>query len=171
MKRIVFLLALAAFVLGGCGHIDRPEGVVERWLISLNQGTAGEPGTYAPARLSERVLPDWASRNPGDLDLIEVGRGRIYANDRYLVPFRVERLDGTELSGVVIGSGIGAEGTWRVEDLLPPDPTLPVPSEGGRRVGGVSGAVWLAAIGVAAALILVSAVLMSTVGGEARVSE
>jgi hypothetical protein len=170
VKRALFLLVVAALFLPACGSTDRPEGVVERWLISLNQGKAGEPGKYAPLALSERVLPHWATRDPGDLDVIEVGRGRIYADDRYLVPFRVERLDGTETSGVVIGSPINVEGTWRVEGLLPPDASLPVPSKGGKRTGGAETGVWLTAAGIAVALILLSVLLMSTVGREARVS-
>ena len=170
MRRGLLLFALAALLLPACGGTDRPEGVVERWLISLNQGKAGQPEKYAPLRLSERVLPHWASRDPGDLDLIEVGRGRTDADDRYLVPFRVKRLDGTELSGVVMGSPIDIEGTWRVEDLLPPDPSLPVPSKGGQRVGDAEPSIWLASAGVAALLVLVSVLLMSRVGTEARVS-
>jgi hypothetical protein len=170
VKRGLFFLVAIVLLLPSCGRTERPEGVVERWLVSLNQGKAGEPEKYAPLRLSERVLPHWASRDPGDLDVIEVGMGRIYADDRYLVPFRVKRLDGTEMSGVVIGSPINVEGTWRVEDLLPSDPSLPVPSKGGQRIGDASALVWLAGIGIAAGLILLSVLLMSTVGREARVS-
>jgi hypothetical protein len=170
VKRALLLLSLAALLSPACGGTDRPEGLVERWLISLNQGKAGRPEKYAADPLSQRILPNWRTRDPGDLDIIEVGRGRIYADDRYLVPFRVKRLDGTELSRVVMGSPINIDGTWRVEDLLPPDPSLPVPSKGGQRVGDAEPSVWLAAAGIAVALVALSILLMSTVGRRATVT-
>ncbi|MGH2556909.1 MAG: hypothetical protein ACRDHO_14500, partial [Actinomycetota bacterium] len=75
MKRALFLLVVAALFLSACGGTDRPEGVVERWLISLNQGRAGEPDKYAPNELSQRILSNWQERDPGDLQVIEVGKG------------------------------------------------------------------------------------------------
>lgn len=169
MKRALRLLTVAALLLPACGTTDRPEGVVERWLISLNQGKAGQPEKYAPNELSQTVLPHWQNRDPGDLDVIEVGKGRIYTDDRYLVPFRVKRLDGVQLSRVAIASPIST-GRWRIEGLLPPDPSIPVPSAGGERVGRAPWSVWLAGVGIAILLTLLSIVLMSTVGKGARVS-
>jgi hypothetical protein len=177
VKRTLFLLVAFALLLPACGDTDRPEGVVERWLISLNQGKAGEPGKYAPDELSQRILPNWQRRDPGDLDVIEVGRGdtasspehRLPPGRRYLVPYRVTRLDGQEMKGVVELVSPHAE-PWLVEELLPADPRLRVPSQGGRRIGGASIAVWLAGLGIAGLLILAAAALMSTVGRQARVS-
>jgi hypothetical protein len=168
MRRALFLTVLAALLLPACGNTDRPEGVVERWLISLNQGRAGEPENYAPDALSQRILPNWQNRDPGDLDVIEVGKGRVYADDRYDVPFRVERLNGSTVNGI---AKLSILERWRVEELLPLDPTLPVPSMGGRRLGTASSSLWLAGLVAAGGLILLSVLLMSTVGREARVSK
>ena len=75
MRRLAAAAMLAGLVLAGCGHTDRPEGIVERWFTSLNQGSAGRPGQYAPELLSQGVLPNWRQCEPGVIDLIEVGRG------------------------------------------------------------------------------------------------
>ncbi|HEV8419846.1 MAG TPA: hypothetical protein VGR13_00680, partial [Actinomycetota bacterium] len=127
MKRALLLLAVATLLLPACGGTDRPEGVVERWLVSLNQGKAGEPDRFAPDELSQRILPHWQSRDPGELDVIEVGGGkpatsgpRLPPGRRYLVPFRVERLDGDEMVGTVRLVSPHAE-DWQAEDLLPAD--------------------------------------------------
>jgi hypothetical protein len=170
MKRIVVLVVLATLFLPACGHTDRPECVVERWLISLNQGAAGRSQKYAPDQLSQQILPHWQTRDPGELDVIEVGKGRTYANESYLVPFRAERIDGSEISRVAIGSPNNTQATWHVEGLLPSDASLPVPSRGGHQVGGAGPAVWLAGVGIAVLLVLMSMALMSPVGKEARVS-
>jgi hypothetical protein len=36
-------LAFVVLVLPACASTERPEGLVERWLVSLNQGAAGRP--------------------------------------------------------------------------------------------------------------------------------
>jgi hypothetical protein len=169
MKRALLLLTVATLVLPACGGTDRPEGVVERWLISLNQGKAGQPERYAPDALSQQILPNWQKRDPGDLDVIEVGRGEPKGGPTYVVPFRVQRLDGKELTGIA-EVVTPLHGPWLVEQVLPADIRLPVPSKGGKRVGDASTVVWLAGAGIAAFLILLSILLMSTVGREARVS-
>jgi hypothetical protein len=177
MKRALLLLTVAALVLPACGGTDRPEGVVERWLISLNQGKAGQPEKYAPDALSQQILPNWQKRDPGDLDVIEVGKGRASPTSRafqvprspsFLVPFRIKRLDGPTDSGVA-GLLQMAKGGWMVSDLFPPNPSLRVPSEGGDSLGGASPAVWVAALTVAFLFVIASIALMSTVGREARV--
>jgi len=177
MKRALFVLTMAALLLAACGGTDRPEGVVERWLVSLNQGKAGEPEKYAPDELSQRILPTWKNREPGELDVIEVGKGRRFAppgrmlppGERHIVPFRVVRTEGNEITGTVQLVRPHA-GPWQVEDLLSTDRELRVPSEGGDRIGHASTGAWLAGAGIAVALILLSVLLMSTVGREARVS-
>ena len=184
--RLMLLVTEALVLVPACGHTNRPEGVVERWLISLNQGKAGRPEVYASAQLSQTILPDWASRDPGDLDLIEVGKGNavivpgafiqtatgckvhwMVAREYFAVPFRVERLHGSTSSLIAIL--LKRAGEWHVVTLRPSStfPDLRVPSEGGQRVGGASGALWLAALGVAFLLVLVSMVLMGTVSRRA----
>jgi hypothetical protein len=183
MKRGMFLAVLALLLLPACGGTDRPEGVVERWLISLNQGKAGEPEKYAPDAISQRILPDWQQRDPGDLDVIEVGRGEIWAEDLYDVPFRVRLVNGKEVFAIARLRGGYAfrapDGSVhlvsrQVNELLPADAgrqaRLPLPSQGGERIGSASARVWLAALGIAVAFVLLSVLLMSTVGRKARVS-
>jgi hypothetical protein len=169
MKRQMFLFVAAALLLPACGGTNRPEGVVERWLVSLNQGKAGEPGNYAPEALSQQILPNWQSRDPGELDVIEVGRGETGGGPTYFVPFRVKRLDGHEMTGTA-EVVTPLHGPWQVERLLPAVGTLPVPSRGGKRIGDASWAAWLGGVAIAVFLILLSVLVMSTVGREARVS-
>lgn len=171
--RRVALAAMSAALLSACGGTDRPEGVVERWLISLNQGRAGQPETYAPDALSERVLPHWSTLDPGDLDVTEVGEGeRInYAYglpdgwEAYAVPFRVERLDGTRLRAIALLNK-SPRHDWRIGALRrwSDFPDLRVPSEGGRRIGEASPVLWLWSMGVAFVLVLLTAGLMATAG-------
>ena len=164
MRRLASLAFLAMLLLSACGGTDRPEGAVERWLISLNQGKAGEPEKYAPDALSQEILPHWESRDPGDLDVIEVGKGRptdktgIFVGD-YEVPFRVERTSGVKIAGVV--ELLHRKGVWRVA-LIDRNPTsLKVPSQGGEPIESASAAAWLAALGISAALMLIVALIMA----------
>jgi hypothetical protein len=168
VKRALFFIVVVGLLVPACGGTDRPEGVVERWLISLNQGRAGEPEKYAPDELSQRILPNWQNRDPGDLDVIEVGKGAmvnalITRRLAYLVPYRVKRVDGRTVSGVA-----GLKDSM-VAELLNPVEGLKVPSQGGERLGGASALVWLLGLAAAALFVLVSIGLMSVVG-RARVS-
>jgi hypothetical protein len=153
MKRLLPVGLLAVVLLSACGA-DRPEGVVERWLISLNQGKAGEPEKYASDALSEQILPHWESRDPGDLDVIEVGKAVKVDNiqSARAIPFRVERASGKMLHGTADVER--ASGAWRVTRVLFGPQSLRVPSEGGAPIAGASGAAWLGAIGISAALML-----------------
>jgi hypothetical protein len=159
-----------------CGHTDRPEGVVERWLISLNQGKAGQPERYASDALSQRIVPDWRTMDPGQLDVIEVGLGRGFShscNPRdtqaqcgsigdYEVPFRTVDTDGRSRGGLAFL--VKGPSPWRISRLELGTLTLRVPSQGGVRVGSAGVGVWLSALGVAFLLVLLSAGLMATVG-------
>ncbi|MBI3648664.1 MAG: hypothetical protein HY240_07950 [Actinobacteria bacterium] len=160
------LIGLLALTLTACARTDRPEGVVERWLSSLNQGAAGEPGRYAAGGVSEQVLPGWSALDPGELDVIEVGLGRptgAAGEPSYVVPFRVVTSTGqTRRLDALLTS---QEGTWRIEALRdpgnPPDPKLP--SEGGPRIETAHAALWVAAAAAAAAFMVVSLGLMALV--------
>ena len=164
MKRLLPVASLALLLLAACGGTDRPEGVVERWLISLNQGKAGRPDQYAPERLSQRILPHWQTRDPGDLDVIEVGSGKRYSTafekcpsrcpSEWLVPFRVERTSGVKFAGTALAR---RQGDWYVIGLRIGDRSLLVPSNGGQRIGSASSATWGIAIGISAALMLLVA--------------
>ena len=109
MKRGFLLLALCA--LASCATQERPEGVVERWLLALNQGSAGEPGRYAPAQVSDAIFPGWEELDPGEFDVIEVGSASLMMNvcdEGQTVPFRVVPLEGDEMSDAacVVGARI-----------------------------------------------------------------
>jgi hypothetical protein len=160
------VLAFVALALPGCTGGERPEGIVERWLLSLNQGAAGRPERYASDDLSERILPDHREAEPGELDVIEVGTAEIdEAAASARVRIHVERLDGTEIDAAVrIERPDGGEG-WFIEGLEEPGSAPPLASEGGPKIGGIDIAAWLAAVGVAALLTLGSAALMATVPG------
>jgi hypothetical protein len=163
-RALVVLLTLAA--LSSCATSERPEGIVERWLISLNQGAAGDPGTYAADELSQAVLPDWDELEPGQLDVIEVGRAREGPNGTVLVPFQVRYLvedgEGAARAFAVVGPRAGSPRIIRLQP--PPDSGPGVDPDFAARAGS-SAAVpaWLAALGIAGLLILVTIGLMRLV--------
>jgi len=148
--------------------------VVERWLISLNQGKAGAPQKYAPARVSNQVLPGWQSCDPGGLDVIEVGA---HANGtegfpaQVIVPYRLKYASdlhsmcarATNPTAPLRGTAVvlRVNGGWRIEGVRPPLPGLLVPSQGGQRIGNASAATWGVAVGISAALMLLVALVMA----------
>ncbi len=190
MRRIV-ALGIAALLLAGCGHTDRPEGAVERWLTSLNQGAAGRPGRYANPAESNAVLPGWRACDPGALDTIEVGRAssssRIIARggetqaELATVPFHVEYAtdvadlcrgthpSGDSFSGTVsvAKSRTGPSGDeWRIRNLVPvanPAPLEPATQH-------VSVGVWAVGLLVGLLLCALVALLMRAMPRPAPVS-
>jgi hypothetical protein len=162
--------AIVVALLPACGGTDRPEGVAERWLISLNQGADGRPGRYAPDAFSQAVLPNWADRDPGDLTVIEVGEGKSFHHpygvsgkgetvpEFTVVPYRVERLSGAAREGEAVVAAV--HGSLRIVAIGSREPGLLVPSEGGQRVGGATPVQWLAGVGVGVALALLVMALM-----------
>ncbi|MBI4260823.1 MAG: hypothetical protein HY658_09695 [Actinobacteria bacterium] len=181
MKRLVAASALGVALLSSCHTADRPEGVVDRWLTSLNQGSAGEPDLYADEEVTVWILGPWRECDPGALDVIEVGGGTESAASAR-VPFRVGLartveslcgpsglLPGAEIEGVAILER--RDGEWRIVDLGPPDPALRVPSEGGERIGKASAAAWAGGVGVAVALSLLTVALMRLFGRHPTAAE
>jgi hypothetical protein len=168
VKRVLLITVVLLVALPACGDRFRPEGMVERWLLALNQGAAGQPERYADGSVSDEVLPDWDTRDPGALDVIEVGsatyledappRGHIGA---VVVPFRLVSVDGSETRGRAI---------------MPQGPTAPIPpiasvdsraiprgvfpSEGGPPVHEASPKTWLWAVLTGMAIAIVGWVLM-----------
>jgi hypothetical protein len=153
MRRALLLVA-ALLALVACAASERPEGIVERWLISLNQGVAGDPGAYAPDEVSDRIVPRWDDLDPGELDEIEVGRAVPDERGTSIVPFRIVSLDGA----VLVGTAIVRDG--RVHDASRTEEIPPLPSEGGPGLDRGAGPAWLAAIGLAGLLILATIGLM-----------
>ena len=158
MKRVAIVGAVLLVLLPGCATRERPEGIVERWLLSLNQGAAGRPDRFASSALSEQVVPGWQHLDPGRLDTIEVGApvpdpGRAGGS---LVPFRIVDVDGAQVEGVASVGGVGSGRRVTAITLGGTPPGLPLPSEGGPTTGRISAVAWLAAVGVAAVLSLLT---------------
>ena len=157
-------LAFLTLVLPACANTERPEGIVERWLLSLNQGAAGRPERYAPDELSDAVLHDWAGQEPGQLDEIEVGDADGLGDGTFSVPFRVVNIDGAVATAFAILEPT-AEGLRIVRaqspDLGPgPHEDFAVGSSDSMPIGW-----WFAALGVGALLTAFTAGLMGLVRG------
>jgi Prokaryotic membrane lipoprotein lipid attachment site len=175
MRRPV-LAILALIALAGCSsQQQRPEGIVERWLLALNQGSAGEPGRYAPAEVSNSVLPGWETLDPGELDVIEVARAlpctyRGPARCRAVVPFRVVSLDGDEIRfDALVGFDPGARHGLSTRVFAVAESSVgPVfPSEGGPTISDDAAMAWLIAAGIGLAILLASEAVMRLVRSTA----
>jgi hypothetical protein len=164
VRRAIAIAAVALLMPTGCARTERPEGIVERWLLALNQGQAGEPERYAPVDVSLQVLPEYRDADPGEFDVIEVGRAFVghcgsalppaescpVGTASAAVPFRVVGLDGTafDLEAHLLDRG----GGWRIEGLV--DGPRNVPSSGGPPISGAPAVGWLIAIAAAIALVI-----------------
>jgi len=179
VRRLVALAAVACALLPACASTDRPEGVVERWLISLNQGSAGRPDRYADPDVSERILPGWDACEPGALDTIRVGRQMTRAGTEHVgdgsvavVPYEVEYADdAAELCDHPVGGRRAPAGyvvavrprggDWRVTDLQRIGPgEFRFPAFVARPVAAASPLVWLAGAGLGLLLCAFVALLM-----------
>lgn len=154
------LAPLAPLALGACTTVDRPEGVVERWLTSINQGPTGEPERYAEEALSEEILP--SPREAGGLDVIEVGKGA-EEGGRARIPYRVARVSGEAMHGVAELER-SASGEWMIVRLSPEDPTLLVPTGGGERIGRATPVVWVGSVAGGLLLVVMVFLTMRLVG-------
>jgi hypothetical protein len=153
VRRALVVLA-AVLALAACATTERPEGIVERWLLSLNQGAAGDPDIYAPRDVSDRVVPRWDELDPGRLDEIEVGRAAPGGGGRMIVSFRIVDVDGTGLVGVAVVEGDRVITADRIAGAPP------LPSQGGPGIDRGTGLAWLAAVVIAGVLILATIGLM-----------
>jgi hypothetical protein len=178
MRRLAGAAVLVTGLLAACGHTDRPEGVVERWLVSLNQGSAGRPNQFADRAVSEQILPGWQACDPGALDVIEVGIGGMFPvqeGQAALAPYRVRYADdAVDLCGHPVRGAGPADGfaellrrpagDWSVVRLLERkagDETLPLPSSGGPPLADAPEEIWLASVLGGLALCALVALLMA----------
>ena len=164
MRRALIAAVLATLAFSACASQARPEGIVERWLLALNQGAAGEPDRYAPNAASEEVLPGWDHLDPGELDVVEVARAGAPREDacdgeRWFVPFRVVRLDGSQFRSLACVSGTRV--TQLTDQVGVTAPTFP--SEGGQPIRDQRASVWAFALGVGVALVILGEGLMRLV--------
>lgn len=157
MKRI--LLVFAILFLAGCSaSTERPEGIVERWLTSLNQGSAGEPWRWADDPPTRDVGPTWDGEEPGWIDAISIGSARA-SGDGWIVPFAIEFLDGTATSGDAVVARRDVQGT--PPGLFVAEVHLGTPSgTTGRWSEGVNAGAWpvAAALGGVLSVLAVAAV-------------
>jgi hypothetical protein len=168
--RRLAVAALVALALANCSSQEqRPEGIVERWLLALNQGSAGQPGRYAPAAVSDAVLPGWQGLDPGELDFIEVGRRhrcgyRGPGDCEAAVPVRVVTTDGDEsrFDAFVGSTEAGTEGT-RIIAITGSVAGSQLPSEGGPKITEEAASIWLIAAGIGLLILLVAEGLMRLV--------
>ena len=154
---LVSVVALVA-LMSSCSSEERPEGITERWLLSLNQGAAGRPDRFAPDEVSQQVVPGWHERDPGYLDVItveprELIRGAIPGA---FVPYHLVTKDGDEIDGTAHLLQTGD--SWRITDVGPGT----APTEGGSPFGaGLPG--WPIALAVGALLALAALALLTIV--------
>ena len=163
MKRPA-LAALMIIALASCASQEqRPEGVVERWLLALNQGAAGRAGRYADPQTSRLILPGYATADPSRLDVIEVGTAE-RTHCAFDVPFRVVDVEGHETR------------MFAVIDLCPTASPTPIagverravppgvfPSEGGSSFGTDRAVVWSIAVAIGLGILFLAEVVMKLV--------
>lgn len=148
MRRALWC-ALLAVTLVACAQQARPQGIVENWLRSLNQGAAGRPDRYAPQDASQQVVPGWHDLDPGHLDTIEVSDYSSAATTEVL--FRVVDVNGQVTAGT---AHLAADGdSWRITSVDLASSDLSV--EAARDRGGLPLG-WPIAVGIAVALTLLS---------------
>jgi hypothetical protein len=154
---------VVSLLVPSCGATERPEGIVERWLISLNQGAAGRPDLYASEAISDTVLPGWGDLDPGELDVIQVGDARSRPDGTILVPFQVIQADDAVARAYAVVERRG--GSLRIVRFEPPPDTGPGvdPDFAEASGAGLPPLGWAAAIGAAALLILLTIGLMRLV--------
>jgi hypothetical protein len=165
--RRLLVVVVALVALAACSTSERPEGIVERWLLALNQGPAGEPDRFAPAQVSDAVLPGWEDLGPGELDVIEVGSGDLImdlCDEGRIVPFRVVPLEGDEVSDAACVRGSRIVRLAGLRDL----PARIFPSGGGPAIGEGRASAWPIAVGVGLVILLASEALMRLVRPTAR---
>ena len=166
MKRAALALILLVAV-GACTSADRPEGTVERWLTSLNQGDAGRPDRYADGAVTAEVAPTWDTEEPGWIDTISVGMATDAGVGVRSVPFRIEPVEGDPVSGTVtLGTRTLEDGTTQpvVTSVALGDVVVPA----GASHGKADGSAWLFASGLGLLMALAATGLVGWVNRAAR---
>lgn len=152
---VVTLVALTS----ACSSEERPEGITERWLLSLNQGAAGRPDRYAPDEVSQQVVAGWHDLDPGYLDVITVEPQEFFRRGPVpgaFVPFHLVTKDGDEIDGTAHLQQTGD--SWRITDVGAGTAL----AEGGSPFGaGLPG--WPIALAVGALLALAALGLLTVV--------
>jgi hypothetical protein len=163
VRRLFAVVLACALLLVACRQQARPEGVVESWLRSLNQGAAGRPDRYADDDVSQQVVPDWRDLDPGHLDRVEVAAAT--AGPSPAVGFRITDVDGRVTSGTAHLAPDGA--SWRVTavDVVPTTgATVVAPTAAGTPATLVGlPTAWPVALAVGGALAAIALALLAVV--------
>ena len=151
---------LVALSIVACSASERPEGIVERWLTSMNQGEAGAPDRYANDDVTAQVAPTWDMNDPGWIDEIVVGGAEEGAGGASLVPFRLVPLEGHPISGVAtVAPRALADGS--TQPVVAEVSIQEVPPQEGGWQAGMDTAAWFLAIAIGA---LIATVALAVVG-------
>jgi hypothetical protein len=169
MKRWLLAGAVIAAIATGCsGGAEHPEGIVERWIVSMNQGRAGAPSRWAEDRATATVSPTWHTDDPGSIDAFSIGIAEA-EDDAFVVPFTLERLDGTVTSGDVVVARRGpgdAPGGLEVKEVRLGAPSGPT----GHWMESTTPGAWLLAIAVAVILTIFTVALVRLVERSTRLT-
>ncbi len=163
-RRLQLGLALLALLVACSAEAERPEGIVERWLMSLNQGAAGRPDLYAPDEVSEQVIAEWRDLEPGQVDQIEIGTdlGSQMCEERCAdVPFRIVDLDGDVTEGIAIAEA-RSPGDWRIVRVELGEAGLSGDASAWS-LAGASPTAWLLALAAAVALTTLAVIVVRAV--------
>ena len=142
---IGFVLVGGLIAAFGSGQ-DRPEGAAERWLTHVSDTTrkgVGEDSKKEVAKDGDPLLADFLIGANADKDgkstftAIEVGQARRTDASRVEVPVLLAyRSDAESFEGVLVLQKQADD--WKVTEAKTLDPTLRVPSEGGKPVANAS---------------------------------
>jgi hypothetical protein len=171
--------AIAFVIVGGVIAVfamhtdDRPEGIAERWLTAV--GDLTRDGVHADA--IERVrahgdvgLAQFMVTGDNDYDgktafeALEVGKARVDGNTALVPVSLTYRGEDHESRGVLRLERDGD--SWKVRELLAPDPTLKVPSDGGDVAAKAPAALYVGALVLGAGVAVGASALVRLAGRE-----
>jgi hypothetical protein len=160
VRRATLIALMVVLSLPACGQRSRPEGLVERWLLALNQGAAGRAGRFAGPATSRLILPGYANADPGRLDVIEVGAAeRIHC--AFEVPFRVVDVDAHETRMFAVIDRCPSASLTPIAGVERRQVPLGVfPSEGGPSFGTDRAVVWAIAVALGLGILFLGDGLM-----------
>lgn len=166
MNRLAIAVVLLVS-LGACASADRPEGTVERWLTSLNQGEAGRPDRYADDAVTAQVAPSWEAEEPGWIDTISVGAATEGDTGDRSVTFRIVPLEGNPVSGTAtVETRTIEDGTSEPVVTAVTVGAVSVPA--GAWHDDAGGSAWLIAAGIGVVIALAATALVGRVDRTAR---
>ena len=174
---ILFVFVGGLIAAYGTGA-HRAEGVAERWLSNVGDtrrdGVKDKARSSAekvgPVSLAAAILPTQGSGGDSAFADLEVGRAA-GTDQRKLVPFRLHQELGNKANkkatyGAVQLDKVG--GDWKVTAVLPPQPGLKVPSDGGSPAAKAPVGLFVGTLGVAVLITALAAGLLRAAGAHQR---